>query len=64
MLCLATAIHNIKWLKITHIYLIWDQTFPKCFNNDFILNNRFNNRFNRIIKLIKNGYKRDQQEKG
>ena len=27
MLCLATASHNIKWLKITHICLIWDQTF-------------------------------------
>ena len=29
MLCLATAIQNLKWLKITHtcIYLIWDQTF-------------------------------------
>ena len=26
-LCLATAIHNLKWLKITHICLIWDQTF-------------------------------------
>ena len=22
---LATAIHNLKWLKITHICLIWDQ---------------------------------------
>ena len=21
--CLATAIHNFKWLKITHICLIW-----------------------------------------
>ena len=27
MLCLATATHNIKWLKITDLYLIWDQTF-------------------------------------
>ena len=26
-LCLATAIYNLKWLKITHIYLIWDKTF-------------------------------------
>ena len=27
-LCLATAIHNFKWVKITHdICLIWDQTF-------------------------------------
>ena len=25
-LCLATAIRNLKWLKITHICLIWDQT--------------------------------------
>ena len=27
MLCLATAIHNIKWVKITHIGLIWDISF-------------------------------------
>ena len=26
MLCLAIAIHNIKWVKITDICLIWDQT--------------------------------------
>ena len=26
-LCLATATHNIRWVKITHIVLIWDQTF-------------------------------------
>ena len=26
-LCLATAIHNFKWVKITHICLIRDQTF-------------------------------------
>ena len=23
----ATAIHNLKWLKITHICLIWNHTF-------------------------------------
>ena len=23
-LCLATASHNLKWLKITHICLIWE----------------------------------------
>ena len=23
-LCLATAIHNFKWVNITHIRLIWD----------------------------------------
>ena len=27
MLCLATATHNFKWVKITQIYLIWDRTF-------------------------------------
>ena len=27
MLCLATAIHNLKWLKITHICLILEHTF-------------------------------------
>ena len=25
-LCLATASHNFKWVKIAHICLIWDQT--------------------------------------
>ena len=25
-LCIATAMHNLKWLKITDICLIWDQT--------------------------------------
>ena len=27
-LCLATATHDIKWVKNTHICLIWEQTFP------------------------------------
>ena len=27
MMCLASAIHNINWLKITPICLIWDQAF-------------------------------------
>ena len=26
-LCLTTATHNVKWLKITHICLIWAQIF-------------------------------------
>ena len=26
-LCLATATHNFKWMKTTHICVIWDQTF-------------------------------------
>ena len=26
-LCLATAIHNLKWLNITHFFLIWDEAF-------------------------------------
>ena len=26
-LCLATAIHNFKWVKISHICLILDQIF-------------------------------------
>ena len=26
-LCLATATDNFKWVKMTHICLIWDQTF-------------------------------------
>ena len=27
MLWIAVARHNLKWLKITDICLIWDQTF-------------------------------------
>ena len=27
MLCLATATHNIKWVKITDIWLILNQIF-------------------------------------
>ena len=26
-LCLATATHNFKWVKIAHLCIIWDQTF-------------------------------------
>ena len=26
-LCLATATHKLKWVKITHICLIWDLSF-------------------------------------
>ena len=26
-LCLATATHNFKWMKVTQSGLIWDQTF-------------------------------------
>ena len=26
-LCLATVIHNVKWVEGTHICVIWDQTF-------------------------------------
>ena len=25
-LCLATATHSFKWVKIAHICLIWDET--------------------------------------
>ena len=28
-LCLATVIHNLKWLKFMNICLIWDQIFKK-----------------------------------
>ena len=27
-LCLATATHNFEWVKIIHIRLICDKTFP------------------------------------
>ena len=26
-LCFATANHNLKWVKITHIWLIWENHF-------------------------------------
>ena len=26
-MCVAVATHNIKWRKINHVSLIWDQTF-------------------------------------
>ena len=26
-LCLATTTHNFKWVKITRVYLTWDQNF-------------------------------------
>ena len=29
-LCLATGTHNFKWVKITHVCLIWDQTCAVC----------------------------------
>ena len=38
-LCLATATHNFKWVKITHICLIGDRTFANLDvsnNSDFI----------------------------
>ena len=39
--CLATAIHNLKWLKMTHICFIWDQTLTNIAGSavNFILNN-------------------------
>ena len=33
--CLAAAIHNLKWVKITHICLIWDQTFVNVYVQPF-----------------------------
>ena len=39
-LCLATAIHNFKWLKITHICLICEHTYKSWFlNTHFVPNN-------------------------
>ena len=41
MLCLATAIHSLKWVKITKICLVGDQTFTNivCLNAHSIANN-------------------------
>ena len=44
-LCLATAIHNIKWMNITQICLIWDQIFT---NIDEVILFRNNSGFNRL----------------
>ena len=38
-LCLATATHNFKWLKITQICLIWDQTILML-KSSLVPNNR------------------------
>ena len=42
-LYLATASHNLKWVKITHICLIWDPTFWKSssLNTNFIPNKSY-----------------------
>ena len=39
MLCLANVTHNFKGLKITHIWLIWDQKFENwSLNTNFTPN--------------------------
>ena len=41
-LCLATATHNLKWVKITHNYLFnwWPNIYKYwCLNTHFVLNN-------------------------
>ena len=37
MLCLATAIHNFTWVKMTNICLIWDRTFTNLHVWAFLL---------------------------
>ena len=61
-LCLANATHNFKWLKITHICLIWAQIFA---NLDVQTHIFFPIK---VIwstnKQIKNDNSRDQQDTG
>ena len=37
-LCLTTATHNFKWVKITHIIIIWHQPFSNLAVYVLILN--------------------------
>ena len=34
-LCLATAIHNLKWVKITHIRTIWFKPYVNLTFSNF-----------------------------
>ena len=62
MLCLATAIHNFKWLKITltclfelkHLQILM---FKHAFHSQY-------QRFNWRLKRIKNDYSRAQRCEG
>ena len=49
-LCLATATHNFKWVKITHICLIWKQTFA-LFDVVHICLAKFNDKW--IVVLVR-----------
>ena len=57
MLCLATAIHNFKWLKI--ICLIGDQTFPRLDLSMFKHVKNVNVRHSFPIKVIYSANKTD-----
>ena len=50
-LCLATAIHNLKWVKNTHTRLIWDISFANPDTHTFCSQYHW---FDRQIKQIKN----------
>ena len=54
MLCLATATHILKWLKITDMCLLWWQTSANL--NAKTLISFQNGYFNRRVKHTKNGY--------
>ena len=49
MLCLATATHNIKWVKITYICLFWHICKSWGLNTYFIPTNT-----DRLIRIIRN----------
>ena len=57
-LCLATAIHNFKWVKVNHICLYLKPTTWKswCFNTHFVPNNsyiKFKQLQNKIQVMLK-----------
>ena len=56
MLCLATATRNFKWLKITHICLIWAEIFLK-FSHTFHTQKLW---FGGLTKKYKNDNSRGQ----
>ena len=62
-LCLATATHNFKWLKITHICLICAQKYLQILMFKHTFYSQLQG-FGRLIKANKNDNSRDQQDEG
>ena len=56
-LCLATATHNLKWIKFTWMCTIWINIYAKFENLMHIFLSK--NRFEGKTENTKNGYRRD-----